>query len=205
LLPTDGGSGAITCRRPPVERAVRQLPVRRWLGLTATPYRSDGLEAIILMQCGPVRHRMQSSGRETIPGQSMRREVFVHPTRFAYDGDADLSAPGAIQDVYRALVQDEERNTAIVADISAALRRDRHCLVLTNRRAHLDLLADRLRADGHAPALLHGGLSAKARRQTIVSLAPAPAADRRSRWPPGRSLGKASTARRWTPSSLSSR
>jgi superfamily II DNA or RNA helicase len=101
----------------------------------------------------------------------MRREVFVHPTRFVYDGHEDLSAPGAIQEVYRALVEDEERNTAIVADVSAALRRGRHCLVLTNRRAHLDLLACRLRADGHAPLLLHGGLSAKARRQAIANLA----------------------------------
>src|ERR1035438_1619673 len=33
------------------ERAVGQMPVRRWLGLTATPYRRDGLQAMMTMQC----------------------------------------------------------------------------------------------------------------------------------------------------------
>jgi superfamily II DNA or RNA helicase len=40
------------------ERAVRQIPVRCWLGLTAIPYRRDGLQALMCMHCGPVRHRM---------------------------------------------------------------------------------------------------------------------------------------------------
>ncbi len=30
------------------EHAVRQIPVRRWLGLTATPYRRDGLDELIV-------------------------------------------------------------------------------------------------------------------------------------------------------------
>ena len=40
------------------ERVVREMPVRRWLGLTATPYRRDGLQAMTAMHCGPVRHHM---------------------------------------------------------------------------------------------------------------------------------------------------
>ena len=36
------------------ERAVRQIPVRRWVGRTATPYRRDGLQALMAMHCGPV-------------------------------------------------------------------------------------------------------------------------------------------------------
>lgn len=43
------------------ERAVRELPVRRWVGLTATPYRRDGLQAMMAMHCGPVRHTMTPS------------------------------------------------------------------------------------------------------------------------------------------------
>jgi superfamily II DNA or RNA helicase len=37
------------------DQAVRQIPVRRWLGLTATPYRRDGLDQLIVQQCGPIR------------------------------------------------------------------------------------------------------------------------------------------------------
>ena len=45
-----------------VERVVRQMPARRWLGLTATPQRRDGLEEIIAWQLGPVRHAMGAPG-----------------------------------------------------------------------------------------------------------------------------------------------
>jgi len=40
------------------ERAVREIAVRRWVGLTATPYRRDGLQALMAMHCGPVRYTM---------------------------------------------------------------------------------------------------------------------------------------------------
>jgi hypothetical protein len=35
------------------ERAVRDIPVKRWLGLTATPYRRDGLQALIACTAAP--------------------------------------------------------------------------------------------------------------------------------------------------------
>jgi hypothetical protein len=40
--------------------AVRQIPARRWLGLTATPYRRDKLDDLITMHVGPVRHAISS-------------------------------------------------------------------------------------------------------------------------------------------------
>ena len=43
------------------EHAVRQIPARRWLGLTATPYRRDKLDDLIAMQVGPVRHTIALS------------------------------------------------------------------------------------------------------------------------------------------------
>jgi hypothetical protein len=43
------------------EHAVRQIPVRRWLGLTATPYRRDKLDDLIALQVGPTRHTITHS------------------------------------------------------------------------------------------------------------------------------------------------
>ena len=48
------------------ERVVRQIPAPRWLGLTATPYRRDGLEGLIAMYCGPIRHRMGERPSEAL-------------------------------------------------------------------------------------------------------------------------------------------
>jgi hypothetical protein len=55
------------------EHAVKQIPARRWLGLTATPYRRDKLDDLIALQLGPTRH------------------VIGHPTPVA--PNADETAP----------------------------------------------------------------------------------------------------------------
>jgi Lhr-like helicase len=80
-------------------------------------------------------------------------------------GTTVFLAPGVIQDIYRALVNDEQRNTAIIDDVQDAVRRGRHCLILTNRTAHMEHLAQRLQDEGLAPVLLHDKLGAKARRK----------------------------------------
>jgi superfamily II DNA or RNA helicase len=152
------------------ERAVRQLPIRRWLGLTATPYRRDRLHDMITMQCGPVRHEIALGGSTARGEPQMAREVFAHRTSFAHMSDSAASAPGAIQEVYRALVEDEARNRVIVADVVEALRRGRHCLVLTQWTQHVDTLTRLLVDSGQDPVVLRGGLGAKARQTAIERL-----------------------------------
>ena len=153
-----------------LERAVRQIPAPRWLGLTATPYRSDGLDQMILMQCGPVRHRIPVETTSQPSAGKTTRKVLVHRTTFRYDANVDCSTLGVIQDIYRSLVNDEQRNAAIIEDVQDALGRGRHCLLLTSRTAHMEILAHGLREAGHSPVTLHGHLGAKARRAAIDSL-----------------------------------
>jgi hypothetical protein len=66
--------------------------------------------------------------------------------------------------VHRALVADEARNSQIVGDLTAALRRGRNCLVLTRRAAHVDVLASLLASRGYEALVLQGGMSASDRR-----------------------------------------
>ena len=40
------------------DHVVRLIPARRWLGLTATPYRGDQLDELIFHQLGPIRHEI---------------------------------------------------------------------------------------------------------------------------------------------------
>jgi len=70
------------------EVAVRDAQPRRWVGLTATPYRRDGLEAIITMQCGRVRH---ASGLAHTAAASLARRLHVHETRCTA-GRGDVAA-----------------------------------------------------------------------------------------------------------------
>src|SRR6185436_9757756 len=80
------------------ENAVRQIPARRWLGLTATPYRRDELDDLITLQLGPVRHTVRAPEPGTLAaaaaGGAPERSLTVHLTEFVYRGEADPSAPG---------------------------------------------------------------------------------------------------------------
>jgi superfamily II DNA or RNA helicase len=161
------------------EHAVRQIPARRWLGLTATPYRRDKLDDLIAMQLGPVRHTIALSrgaaGQDTLPGTGRPAPaLYVHPTAYRYDGDADPSRPGGMTTIYRHLAADEQRTRQIIADVLAALSKDRNCLVLTNRTSHLEKLADLLREAGHGPVILRGGMGAKSRAAALARLQPQP-------------------------------
>ena len=150
------------------EIAVRDARCRRWLGLTATPYRRDGLEAIITMQCGPVRHEIALADTAAA---ALTRRLFVHDTQ-SVAGTGEI---GAIQDVFRALVEDQVRTRQIAADVTAAVREGRNVLVLTQWTDHLDAVATELYQRGMEPLILRGGLGKKARAAVIDQLRADPA------------------------------
>ncbi|WP_216870895.1 DEAD/DEAH box helicase [Modestobacter excelsi] len=161
------------------EHAVRQIPARRWLGLTATPYRRDQLDDLIGLQLGPTRHTLAPAPTGTLGARSLdapapRPVLRVHPTGFRYTGDADPAAPGGIAAIYRDLVADDARTAQVVSDVVAALARGRHCLVLTQWTDHLDRLAAALHGHGHDPVILRGGMGAKARAAALDRLQPRP-------------------------------
>jgi superfamily II DNA or RNA helicase len=161
------------------EQAVRQIPARRWLGLTATPYRRDQLDDLIALQLGPVRHTFVpppagTLGSRSPDAQAPEPVLHVHPTGYRYTGDADPSAPGGISAIYRDLVADGARTTQITDDVLVALSRGRHCLVLTQWTEHLDRLVAALNERGHEPVVLRGGMGAKARAAARARLEPQP-------------------------------
>jgi superfamily II DNA or RNA helicase len=168
------------------EDAVRQIPARRWLGLTATPYRRDKLDDLIGWQVGQIRHtislpreRTADLGREelALPGitaprvlATPRPVLHVHQTAYCYEGDADPQAPGRMAAIYRDLAADDQRTRQITADVAEAVARGRHCLVLTQWVAHLHNLAGGLQAMGYDPVVLRGGMGAKTRAAALSRL-----------------------------------
>lgn len=145
------------------ERCVRQIPVRQWLGLTATPYRRDGLQALITMHCGTIHHEIHPRDSDAAP---LRRELVVHETEHLASEADELS----IQDVFRGLVLDQRRTEQISRDVSSALEHGRNCLVLTQWTRHLEDIAEALRGQGYEPLILKGGLGRKARTAVTDAL-----------------------------------
>ena len=176
------------------EHAVKQIPARRWLGLTATPYRRDKLDDLIALQVGPTRHTIMHFADRSQQGEELAavteqphldietdgsaprpiRVLRVHPTQFSYVGEADPSAPGGIAAIYKDLVDDDTRTAQVAGDVAEALARGRHCLVLTQWTRHLDRLARALRDGGREPVILRGGMGAKARAAALLRLQPEP-------------------------------
>ena len=138
------------------ERVVRDMPVRHWLGLTATPYRRDHLEKLITMYCGAERYRMTPDHDEQL---RVERILVSHTTSDEQSGDEELG----IQAVFRALVEDEERSRQICGDIAAAIEARRNCLVLTQWTEHLETLSGELRRLGFEAIVMRGGMGKKAR------------------------------------------
>lgn len=78
----------------------------------------------------------------------------------------------AVAAVHRDLVADEPRTGQVVADVVAALDRGRNCLLLSQWTAHVERLAEVLRAAGRDPVVLRGGMGAKARLAALARLKP---------------------------------
>lgn len=147
------------------ERAVREIAVRRWLGLTATPYRRDGLQSMMAMHCGPVRHTMTVA-----PGALLQTlDLIVHET------DHEIAEEGQhIQTTFRGLVEDGRRTAAICEDIARAMHDGRNCLVLTRWTEHLEAITELLVAMGIETLVLHGQMGKKARGAIMDRLATPP-------------------------------
>ena len=146
------------------ERCVRAAANRRWVGLTATPRRRDGLEGILHMQLGPVRHLMSEDAASTV---LVRRDLIVHETLT----DPDVPDGAAVQTVLGRVAADEERTRNICMDVADAHRRHRNVLVFTDRTEHLESLRDELGArHGLNAAVLKGGTGKKLHRSVLEQL-----------------------------------
>ena len=158
------------------DHSVKHIGARYWLGLTATLTRRDGLQPLVGWHLGPVRHTFETPPPGSIPEPGHQvgvatRILHIHDTTFT--ADVDLDEPGAFAMLQQQVALDARRNEQITRDVLEALSAGRNCLVLTRRVAQLEELRHLLERDGRSPLMLHGGLSAADRRETIAKLAEA--------------------------------
>ena len=166
------------------ERVMRELRARYVTGLTATPRRRDGHDPILRYQIGPVRYAVDPRGLAAV--RSFEHRLIVRETGFAL---ASAEAPG-IQELYGMLANDADRNELILDDVVQALEERRSPLLLTERREHLDLFAERLGRVARHLVVLHGGMSPKRRREIAARLAEIPDGEERLLLATGRFIGE---------------
>jgi len=141
------------------ERIMREVKAKYILGLTTTPIRKDGHHPIIFMQCGPVRVRIHA--KKTAAQRPFEHVVLFRRTEFTMP--FERSEP-SIQEIYRAIAMDTQRNTQIIDDVSRCVAAGRSPLVLTERIEHLVSLAERLEDVISNVFILRGNMGRRQRK-----------------------------------------
>lgn len=149
------------------EAVMKTCTARHILGLTATPNRKDGLQKILFLHCGPIRHRMEPE-----PDPNIERVLIVRDIHLALPPE-ELRMP--VHQVWELLANHEERNRVIASDIAEALRQGRCSAVLSDRKEHLVTLEKLIGelAPEHASRLhrIDGSMGKKARAGALSEIA----------------------------------
>lgn len=138
------------------EKVLKKAKAKFVLGLTATLTRKDGHHPIVLMQCGPVRYRVDAkSEAESRPFDHI---VIPRLTPFRL---AEGSTEMPIQEIYNRIIADEQRNNLIFDDLLKALDEGRSPILLTDRTSHLEYFERRLQGFAKNIIVMRGGLGKK--------------------------------------------
>lgn len=146
------------------ENVLKSVKAHTVYGLTATPIRKDGHQPIIFMQCGPIR--FSADAKSQVTKQSFERYLIPRFTSYRSITDDKQS----ITTSYQLLSEDEIRNTLIVEDVCKAVDAGRTPIILTNRTAHVTMLAEKLRDKVKNVVTLTGTGNVKEKLETLQHL-----------------------------------
>lgn len=149
-------------------KVISRLAARYKIGLTATPKRSDGLQAAMFALLGPKLHEVT---REEVAHTTCPVKVSVIPTGWMPDYDAVLMGDGTIDynKVIDAMIHDDDRYGVVFAQIT---RLYGSTIVLANRVEYLQRMCDDyIRGQwGNAVCISGQGQSKKAKAERKVAL-----------------------------------
>ncbi|MEA1926932.1 MAG: DEAD/DEAH box helicase family protein, partial [Candidatus Auribacterota bacterium] len=149
------------------ESVIKIIPARYFLGLTATPYRKDGHQPIIFMQCGPIRHEMMD-----VTGVRLEKRVIVRETSFSMP--SETGPQPQIHEVWEKMSSDPIRLNLIACDVIQILQSGRFPLILSERKNHLRLLSESIREKlndfSTREFLLTGDMGKKARKKSFAEI-----------------------------------
>lgn len=146
------------------ENVLKHVTAHYVYGLTATPIRTDGLQPIIFMQCGPIR--FFADAKAQIQKQSFQRYLVPRFTSYRPVTDDKQSFTALSQ----SLAESEIRNNLIIEDVLNVVAAGRTPIILTARTSHVELLAEMLKQHVDNIIQLTGEGTAKNKRETLQKL-----------------------------------
>ncbi|MCF6149943.1 MAG: DEAD/DEAH box helicase family protein [Candidatus Kuenenia sp.] len=153
------------------EQVLKKVNAKFVYGLTATPTRRDGHHPIIVMHCGPERFRVDAKNQ----AEKRPFDHYVVPRFTSFRMPVDNNAKEiTIQELYAEIAGDEIRNQLIVDDVVNNYENGRNSLVLSERTAHVVLLAKKLRERIPDVFTLMGGMGLKGTREILNKISAVP-------------------------------
>ena len=153
---------------PSFEQVARRCRAKYVLGLSATLKRKDGHHPIIFMQCGPIRFR--TDPRKDAARRPFEHRVIVKETNARLPAEENIP----IHKVYKHLVENDERNRMIVEDVCGAVAAGRSPVVMSERKEHIQRLADALAGRVANVVVMTGGMGVRQRRAIAGQIAAIP-------------------------------
>jgi superfamily II DNA or RNA helicase len=153
------------------EKVLKSTNAKYVYGLTATPTRKDGHHPIIFMQCGEIRYR--DDARKQAEKRPFEHYVIPRFTSFRVPlgrEEKDVT----IHELYAKITENSLRNELIIADVVRNHEKGRNCIVLTERTAHVEMLAKELSKRIPDVISLMGGMGAKETREVMQAIADVP-------------------------------
>ena len=132
-------------------------------GLSATPFRSDGLTDVIKWYSGAIRYDIDMK-RLIDQGYLAKPEFVVRKTNFGARYGMSYTK------MMSWLIKNEARNKLIVDDIIHQAVNGEMCIVLSDRVQHCEILSDMLNKNGFDNYVLHGQLSEKKQDYIIEAI-----------------------------------
>jgi superfamily II DNA or RNA helicase len=170
------------------EIVARQCNARYVTGLSATVTRKDGHHPIIFMNCGPVRYKIDD--KKQASERPFAHKVIVRETSFRMPASFEADQYTAIHEIYKALLQSDERNRVIVSDVMSAIKNNRFPVILTERVEHLETLKSLLQNKITNLIVMKGGMGKKQRQAALNALESLPDDTEKAVLATGRYLGE---------------
>jgi len=146
--------------------AVTAFDCRYMAGLSATPWRRDGLSRFIYWYLGDKVHEVDKDALVEA-GHVLQAEVITRETDFTPILDPSEEYSRMLSE----LTQDPARNALIADDVARETGNGGGvCLVLSDRKAHCETLAGLLADRGITTQMLTGDLAPEDRRQVVEAL-----------------------------------
>jgi superfamily II DNA or RNA helicase len=140
------------------------------------------------MNCGPVRYKVDD--KKQAAERPFAHKVIVRETNLRMPASFEAGQYTAIHEIYNALLQSDEHNQIIVADVMKVIQHHRFPVILTERKEHLETLKSLLENKIKNLIVMKGGMGKKQRKAALSALESLPDDTEKAVLATGRYLGE---------------